>query len=81
VRCIDHVVPRVRKERNSYRNLVGCCAECNSQKREQRAKDFLRWLYREGRLTAAELKGRLCALGKLKSGKLRPRIPRENPHP
>jgi predicted DNA-binding transcriptional regulator len=88
VRCIDHVVPRVRKERNSYRNLVACCAECNSQKREQRAKDFLRRLYREGRLTAAELTGRLRALGKLASGKLRPRIPslepkrgRENPHP
>lgn len=75
VRCIDHVVPCVRKERNSYRNLMACCAECNSLKREQRAGDFLRWLYREGRLTAAELTGRLLALGKLAAGKLRPHLP------
>lgn len=72
VRCIDHVVPCVRKGRNSYRNLVACCGECNSQKSDRRAEDFLRWLYREGRLTAAELKGRLRALRELASGKLRP---------
>jgi HNH endonuclease len=76
VRCIDHVVPCVRRGRNSYRNLVACCAECNSQKREQRAEDFLRWLYREGRLTSAELKGRLRALEALAAGKLRPRLDR-----
>lgn len=75
VRCIDHVVPCVRKGRNSYRNLVGCCAECNSQKGAQRASDFLRRLYREGRLTAAELSGRLRKLEELAAGKLRPVIP------
>src|SRR6266849_9446256 len=32
VRCLDHVVPRVRFGRNSYRNLVSCCLECNSRK-------------------------------------------------
>ncbi len=74
-RCLDHVVPRVRKGRNSYRNLVTACTECNAQKSARRAGDFLRWLFREGRLTAAELKGRLRALGKLASGKLRPRLP------
>lgn len=74
VRCIDHVVPCVRKGRNSYRNLVACCAECNSQKREQRAEDFLRWLYREGRLTTAELSERLRRLEELAAGKLPPRI-------
>ena len=75
-RCLDHVVPRVQKGRNSYRNLVSACTECNSQKAARRAANFLRWLYREGRLTAAELTGRLLALGKLASGKLRPPLPK-----
>ncbi len=71
-RCIDHVIPRVRMGRNGYRNLVSSCAECNSQKGERRAEDFLRWLYREGRLESSELKERLRALEKLASGKMRP---------
>jgi 5-methylcytosine-specific restriction endonuclease McrA len=57
VRCPDHVVARVRGGRNGYRNLVSACAECNSQKGERRAEDFLRWLWREGRLSGGELKG------------------------
>jgi len=67
VRCLDHVVPRVDLGRNSYRNLVSCCLECNSQKRERSAEDFLRWLYRQRRLTAVELTARLRALA---AGKL-----------
>lgn len=76
VRCLDHVVPRVSGGGNSYRNLVSACAECNARKREQRAEDFLRWLYREGRLAGDELGGRLRALQALAAGKLRPRIGR-----
>ena len=72
VRCLDHVVPRVLSGRNSYRNLVSSCVDCNSQKSETPATDFLRWLYRERRLTAAELTARLRALDALASGKLRP---------
>src|SRR5713226_7611345 len=75
VRCLDHVVPRVRGGRNGYRNLVSSCAECNSQKRERRAEDFLRWLCREGRLSAGELSGRFQALARLAAGKLRPLLP------
>lgn len=71
-KCLDHVVPRVRFGRNSYRNLVSCCAECNSQKGERPARDFLRGLYREQRLTTAELADRLRALNALAAGKLRP---------
>jgi hypothetical protein len=74
VRCLDHVVARVRGGRNGYRNLVSSCAECNSQKGERRAEDFLRWLWREGRLTAGELSGRLRALARLAAGKLRPAL-------
>jgi 5-methylcytosine-specific restriction endonuclease McrA len=72
VHGLDHVVPRVRFGRNSYRNLVSCCLECNSRKGDRPAPDFLRALYRLGRLTAGELDGRLRALKDLAAGKLRP---------
>ncbi len=49
-------------------------AECNSQKGKRRAEDFLRWLWREGRLSAGELSGRLRALARLAAGKLRPAL-------
>jgi 5-methylcytosine-specific restriction endonuclease McrA len=71
-RGIDHIIPRARMGRNGYRNLVSSCSECNSRKGERRAEDFLRWLYREGRLESSELKERLRALEKLAAGKLRP---------
>ena len=71
-KCLDHVLPRARFGRNSYRNLVSCCVECNSQKSERPARDFLRHLYREQRLTTAELTDRLRALNTLAAGKLRP---------
>jgi hypothetical protein len=74
-RTIDHVVPRVQSGRNSYRNLVSCCSGCNSKKGATPAEDFLRWLYRQRRLTAAELADRLRALDALASGKLPPPFP------
>ena len=74
VQCLDHVVPRVKAGCNSYRNLVSCCLECNSQKGERSAPDFLRSLYREQRLTASELNARLRALDVLTSGKLPPPV-------
>lgn len=72
VRCLDHVVPRARSGRNGNRNLVSCCMECNSQKGEKSAGDYVLWLYRDRRLTAMELAGRLRALDALAAGKLRP---------
>jgi hypothetical protein len=75
VQCLDHVVPRVRFGRNSYRNLVSCCIECNTRKGDRPAPDFLRTLYRLGRLTPAELDGRLRSLKDLAAGKLRPQFP------
>jgi 5-methylcytosine-specific restriction endonuclease McrA len=75
IRCLDHVVPRVSFGSNSYRNLVSCCLHCNSHKSDRPAGDFLRWLYRERRLTAVELTARLRALDALASGKLRPLLP------
>ena len=46
-RCLDHVVPRAKLGRNSYRNLVSCCYDCNKKKKDRPAEEFLRWLYRE----------------------------------
>jgi predicted transcriptional regulator len=74
VQCLDHVLPQARLGHNSYRNLVSSCMECNAQKGENPADDFLRRLYRERRLTAAELAARLRALDALASGKLRPSL-------
>jgi hypothetical protein len=71
-RVLDHVVPRARGGSNSCRNLVSCCVECNSQKGEMAAEDFLRSLFRQRRITSIELEGQLRALDALAAGKLRP---------
>jgi hypothetical protein len=69
-RCLDHVVSLAWSGRNSYRNLVSCCRECNSETGPCRAEDFLRSLFRERKLTERELAGRLRALDALAAGKL-----------
>ena len=73
--CLDHVVPRAKNGRNSYRNLVLACMECNTLKGERSAADHLSQLYREGRLTDAQLTSRFRALDDLAAGKLRPQFP------
>jgi len=73
-RCLDHVVPRAKNGRNCYRNLVLACMECNTLKGERSAADHLSQLYREGRLTDAQLTGRFRALDDLAAGKLRPPV-------
>jgi hypothetical protein len=73
--CLDHVVPQAEFGRNSYRNLVSCCLECNSRKGAGSAADFLRRLCREGRVTGKEFSDRLRALDDLASGKLQPPLP------
>ena len=74
MQCLDHVIPRAQLGLNSYRNLVSCCRECNSRKGDRPADDFLRLLYREGRLTSAELLRGLQSLKHLAAGKLRPSL-------
>lgn len=73
-RCLDHVVPRAKLGRNSYRNVVSCCYECNMKKKDRPAEEFLRRLYRERRLDNTELNGRLRALDDLAAGKLKPQV-------
>src|SRR5437899_2692868 len=70
--CLDHVVPVAKSGGNSYRNLVSCCLDCNSRKKDLPAEDFLRRLYRERRLSAKDLSARLLAVQALAAGKLRP---------
>jgi hypothetical protein len=72
--CLDHVVPQASMGGNSYRNLVSCCMECNSAKGQTPAADFLRWLYRQRRLSSLELDARLRAIDALAAGKLRPAL-------
>src|SRR5712692_2793370 len=72
--CLDHVVPVAKSGGNSYRNLVSCCLDCNSRKKDLPAEDFLRRLYREGRLSAKDLSARLLAVQALAAGKLRPHV-------
>ncbi len=73
--CLDHVVPVAKSGGNSYRNLVSCCLDCNSRKKDLPAEDFLRRLFREGRLSAKDLSARLLAVQALAAGKLRPPLP------
>ena len=75
MQCIDHVVPQAELGRNSYRNLVSCCVDCNAKKGVRPADEFLRQLYREPCLSPLDLAGRLRALDALTSGKLRPQLP------
>jgi hypothetical protein len=53
-------------------NFLDRDIECNTRKGDRPAPDFLRTLYRSGRLTPAELDARLRALKDLAAGKLRP---------
>ena len=68
---LDHVVPRSQGGGSSYKNLVACCPECNSNKGTTPASTFLRVLMRKGRLTSTEFNHRLSALASLTRGQLR----------
>lgn len=71
---LDHVVAQVNGGNNSYRNVVIACHACNARKQAISADDFLRVLYREGMLSAIDLKERLNVLLQLRDGKLVPRV-------
>jgi biotin operon repressor len=68
----DHVVASAHGGDNTFRNIVACCFDCNSRKRNRPAAEFLRELYRTARLSDDELDARLIALETLQSGQLVP---------
>ncbi|MEI6084291.1 MAG: HNH endonuclease signature motif containing protein [Verrucomicrobiota bacterium] len=70
---IEHVVSRPDGD-NSYRNVVAACLSCNNKKNNSDVADFLRTLYRESFLNAAELQDRLVKLTRLKNGELKPKL-------
>jgi hypothetical protein len=70
----DHAVPLAAGGDNSYRNIVACCFECNSTKRDRAAEEFLRELYRASRLSSAEFDERRAALEALRDGRLLPPV-------
>jgi 5-methylcytosine-specific restriction endonuclease McrA len=73
---LDHVVARAGGTDNSYRNIVATCHECNTTKQARDAADFMRWLYRRGTLSQAELENRLSALEQLRAGRSIPDLGR-----
>lgn len=69
---LDHSISRMNGADHSYRNIVASCHDCNTSKQATAPADFLRILFRKGRLSAAELEERLVTLDQLQSGKLVP---------
>jgi len=70
---IEHVVSRPEGD-GSYKNVVAACRTCNNRKGPQSAEGYMRSLYRQGLLSADEIKLRLVSLEQLKSGLLKPKI-------
>lgn len=68
---IEHVSSRPDGD-SSYRNVVAACRACNNRKGSTPAETFLRSLYREGLLSADDLQARIEALGRLRTGELKP---------
>jgi hypothetical protein len=71
---LDHVEPQIASGQNGYRNIVAACHSCNSLKNATGAEDFLRDVYRRGRLSDSDLEGRFAALEALRRGESRPVI-------
>lgn len=72
--ALDHLVPQSDGGNDGYRNVVAACHSCNSAKNATSAEDFLRSVYRSGRLSDSELDQRLNAVDALRQGKLKPDV-------
>jgi hypothetical protein len=77
--AFDHVIPLAQGGDSSYRNVVACCLECNATKGGRPAADFLRQLFRSGRLSSSDLDSRLAALDSLRRGHLIPALSSSRP--
>jgi hypothetical protein len=74
---VEHVVSRPAGN-NGYRNVVAASREVNNRKGAMPAEDYLRKLFRDGFLSAAEFDERLLQISRLKAGELRPELPSNN---
>jgi DNA-binding Lrp family transcriptional regulator len=72
--ALDHLVPQRDGGNDTYRNVVAACHSCNSSKNAISAEDFIRGLYRSGRLSDTELDQRLLAVEAVKQGELKPDV-------
>jgi len=70
---IEHVNSRPDGN-NSYRNVVAACRQCNNRKGASDAEAFLRTLYRESLLGAAEFEDRISQLQRLRAGDIKPQM-------
>ena len=68
---IDHVISRPNGD-NTYRDVVAASREANNRKGSMAVDEFLRKLFRDGFLSAAEMEERLLQLSRLRAGELRP---------
>jgi hypothetical protein len=71
---LDHVISQFNGTNHSYRNVVASCQDCNTSKLETPPDDFLRGLFRKGRLSGDELEERLHELEQLQSGERKPNV-------
>jgi|CXWL01.1.fsa_nt_gi hypothetical protein len=71
---LDHCVAQMNGGDNSYCNVVVSCHACNARKQAVPPDDFLRMLYRDGVLSALDLKNRIDALAELQAGKSVPTL-------
>jgi len=77
---VDHVTAQAATTGgHSYRNVVACCFDCNSRKRDGDVLGFLRDLYREGLLGTEEHTRRREAVDELRAGRLVPSVEPANP--
>lgn len=79
--ALDHLVPQSDGGTDSYRNVVASCHACNSSKQDASAEDFLRRLYRSGRLNEVEFEQRLLAVDALKQGEMKPDVLESSSYP
>ncbi len=68
---LDHVVALACGGSPGEENVVACCQECNHRKGTWPAEGFLRELYRQRRITKAQLRKQLIAVREILRGKVR----------
>ncbi len=56
---LDHIISRARGGGHTASNAAACCVDCNREKGERPAAEFLQWLYRQGRINREQLRAQL----------------------